>query len=81
MYKRQVRNGENSKYKNWFYHLQFPVERPEDPETLSLIHISLAFVQTVVVVAAELSSPVAKAGIAVSALHRTAQRAVFMRLW
>ena len=44
-----VRNGENSKYKNWFYHLQFPVERPEDPETyptyecfgyeLSLIHI------------------------------------------
>lgn len=28
-----VRNGENSKYKNWFYHLQFPVERPEDPET------------------------------------------------
>ena len=45
--------------------------------------ISLAFVQTVVAVAAveELSSPVAKAGIAVSALHRTAQRTAFMRLW
>jgi hypothetical protein len=34
----------------------------------------------VVAAAAELSSPVAKAGIAVSALHRTAQRAVFMCL-
>lgn len=45
--------------------------------------ISLAFVQTVVLAAAvgELSSPVAKAGIAVSTLHRTAQRAVLMRLW
>ena len=28
-----VRNGKTSKYKNWFYHLQFPVERPENPET------------------------------------------------
>ena len=28
-----MRNGETSKYKNWFYHLQFPVERPENPET------------------------------------------------
>jgi len=43
--------------------------------------ISLAFVQTVVpVVAEELSSPVAKAGIAVSTLHMAAQRAAFMRL-
>jgi hypothetical protein len=44
--------------------------------------ISLAFVQTVVPVVAveELSSPVAKAGIAVSTLHMAAQRAAFMRL-
>ena len=46
--------------------------------------ISLAFVQTVVPVvaaAAELSSPVAKAGIAVSTLHMAAQRVAFMCLW
>lgn len=43
--------------------------------------ISLAFVQTVVpVVAAALFPLVAKAGIAVSALHMAAQRAAFMRL-
>ena len=28
-----VRNGEKSKYKDWFYGLTFPVVRPEDPET------------------------------------------------
>ena len=27
-----VRNGENSRYRDWFYRLSFPVERPEDPE-------------------------------------------------
>ena len=27
-----VRNQESSKYKNWFYHLNFPVVRPDDPE-------------------------------------------------
>ena len=27
-----VRNGEQSKYKDWFYGLKFPVIRPEDPE-------------------------------------------------
>lgn len=27
-----IRNGENSRYKNWFYRLQFPVIRPDDPE-------------------------------------------------
>lgn len=27
-----VRNQEKSKYCNWFYHLEFPVERPETPE-------------------------------------------------
>ena len=27
-----VRNGEDSRYKNWFYGLQFPVVRPDDPE-------------------------------------------------
>lgn len=28
-----VQNGENSRYKDWFYGLQFPVIRPEDGET------------------------------------------------
>ena len=28
-----VQNGENSKYKDWFYGLQFPVIRPDDWET------------------------------------------------
>lgn len=28
-----VRNQERSKYRDWFYHLEFPVERPETPET------------------------------------------------
>lgn len=28
-----VRNQEQSKYKDWFYHLEFPVVRPADPET------------------------------------------------
>lgn len=28
-----VRNGEKSRYKNWFYGLRFPVVRPDDPET------------------------------------------------
>lgn len=27
-----VRNGEKSRYRDWFYRLSFPVERPEDPE-------------------------------------------------
>lgn len=27
-----VKNGEQSKYKDWFYHLEFPVIRPDDPE-------------------------------------------------
>ena len=27
-----VKNQEKSKYRNWFYHLEFPVERPETPE-------------------------------------------------
>lgn len=27
-----VRNGERSPYKDWFYHLEFPVRRPETPE-------------------------------------------------
>lgn len=27
-----VKNGEKSPYKDWFYHLEFPVRRPEDPE-------------------------------------------------
>ena len=27
-----VRNQEQSKYKDWFYHLEFPVVRPDDPE-------------------------------------------------
>lgn len=27
-----VRNGEASRYKDWFYRLEFPVVRPEDPE-------------------------------------------------
>ncbi len=27
-----VRNGENSRYRDWFYRLQFPVIRPDDPE-------------------------------------------------
>lgn len=27
-----VKNGQNSRYKNWFYRLQFPVCRPQDPE-------------------------------------------------
>lgn len=27
-----VRNQERSAYKDWFYHLEFPVIRPEDPE-------------------------------------------------
>lgn len=27
-----VKNGEKSKYKDWFYGLQFPVVRPDDPE-------------------------------------------------
>lgn len=27
-----VQNGENSRYKNWFYDLEYPVRRPEDPE-------------------------------------------------
>ena len=27
-----VRNQERSPYKDWFYHLEFPVVRPEDPE-------------------------------------------------
>lgn len=27
-----VRNQENSKYRDWFYHLEFPVQRPETPE-------------------------------------------------
>jgi len=27
-----VRNQEKSKYRDWFYHLEFPVERPETPE-------------------------------------------------
>ena len=28
-----VKNGEASRYKNWFYRLRFPVERPTDGET------------------------------------------------
>ena len=28
-----VRNQEQSKYKDWFYHLEFPVVRPADPQT------------------------------------------------
>ncbi|MDO4333598.1 MAG: glycoside hydrolase family 13 protein [Eubacteriales bacterium] len=28
-----VRNGERSRYKDWFYELKFPVVRPADPET------------------------------------------------
>lgn len=28
-----VEKGEKSKYRDWFYHLEFPVVRPEDPET------------------------------------------------
>lgn len=28
-----VRNQEKSRYCDWFYHLQFPVERPDTPET------------------------------------------------
>lgn len=27
-----VKNQEKSKYRDWFYHLEFPVERPETPE-------------------------------------------------
>ena len=27
-----VRNQEKSRYRDWFYHLEFPVERPEDPD-------------------------------------------------
>ncbi|WP_027628696.1 glycoside hydrolase family 13 protein [Ruminiclostridium cellobioparum] len=27
-----VRNGEASRYKDWFYHLEFPVIRPDNPE-------------------------------------------------
>ncbi len=27
-----VKNQEQSRYKDWFYHLEFPVRRPEDPE-------------------------------------------------
>ena len=27
-----LRNQEKSKYRDWFYHLEFPVERPETPE-------------------------------------------------
>ena len=27
-----VRNQETSRYRDWFYHLEFPVERPENPE-------------------------------------------------
>lgn len=27
-----VKNGEKSRYKDWFYDLTFPVQRPEDPE-------------------------------------------------
>ena len=27
-----VKNGENSRYKDWFYSLRFPVVRPDDPE-------------------------------------------------
>lgn len=27
-----VKNQEDSRYKDWFYHLEFPVVRPEDPE-------------------------------------------------
>lgn len=27
-----VRNGERSRYRDWFYRLSFPVERPDDPE-------------------------------------------------
>ena len=27
-----VQNGEQSRYRDWFYRLSFPVERPEDPE-------------------------------------------------
>lgn len=27
-----VKHGEQSRYKDWFYRLTFPVERPEDPE-------------------------------------------------
>ena len=27
-----VKNGENSRYKNWFYDLKYPVIRPDDPE-------------------------------------------------
>lgn len=27
-----VKNQENSRYRDWFYHLEYPVERPEDPE-------------------------------------------------
>lgn len=27
-----IKNGEKSKYKDWFYGLKFPVVRPEDPE-------------------------------------------------
>lgn len=27
-----IRNQERSPYRDWFYHLEFPVERPEDPE-------------------------------------------------
>jgi len=28
-----VRNQEKSKYRDWFYHLEFPVERPASPES------------------------------------------------
>lgn len=31
-----IRNQENSKYCSWFYHLEFPVERPETPEIYPL---------------------------------------------
>lgn len=31
-----VRNQEKSKYCDWFYHLEFPVERPETPEIYPL---------------------------------------------
>lgn len=30
-----VKNGENSRYKDWFYGLKFPVKRPEDGESPS----------------------------------------------
>lgn len=28
-----VRNGKASRYRDWFYHLEFPVIRPDDPDT------------------------------------------------